>query len=41
MTTNRDWTELRKIVTGWNGRFFYDEERGDIAYIAADCDAKQ
>lgn len=39
MTMNIE--ELRRLVTGWNGRFFYDEERGDIAYVAAACDAKQ
>lgn len=39
MTVNIE--ELRRLVTGWNGRFFYDEECCDIGYIAADCDAKQ
>jgi hypothetical protein len=33
--------ELRKDCDGFKGRFFYDGERGDLAYIAKDCDDRQ
>lgn len=36
-----DIDRLRKDVRGFAGRFFYDQERGDIAYIAKACDDKQ
>lgn len=36
-----DTSKLRADVGGFTGRFFYDEECGDIAYIAEDCDNKQ
>lgn len=35
-----DWKKLREDVRGMSGRFFYDAERGDIGYIAKDCDDK-
>lgn len=31
---------LRAHVNGFRGRFFYDAERGDIAWIAKACDDK-
>lgn len=39
--TNDDIQRLRKLADSMRGRFFYDEERGDIGYIAAECDAKE
>lgn len=33
--------EIRADVHGFDGRFFADAERGDIGYIAKDCDDKQ
>ena len=33
-----DTKQLRADALGLAGRFFYDAERGDIAYIAKDCD---
>lgn len=36
-----DIKQLRADVAGFNGRFFYDAEHGDIAYIARECDEKQ
>ena len=35
-----DITQVRSDLDGFTGRFFYDAERGDIGWIAADCDAK-
>lgn len=31
----------REVLSGFNGRFFFDEERGDLAYIAKACDDRQ
>jgi hypothetical protein len=33
--------QLRADVAGFTGRFFHDEERGDIAYIAKRCEDKE
>jgi hypothetical protein len=35
-----DVKRAREICDGFRGRFFYDAERGDIGYIAKDCDDK-
>ena len=35
-----DTKQLRADALGFSGRFFYDGERGDIAWIAAECDAR-
>lgn len=39
-TTALDLDNLRRLVAGWDGRFFHDVVRGDIAFVAADCEAK-
>lgn len=36
-----DIKAARELANAWRGRFFYDEERGDLAYIAKDCDDRQ
>lgn len=40
MTTD-DLQKLRADCDGFRGRFFYDAERGDLAYVAKDCDERQ
>lgn len=32
---------LRALVAGFRGRFFFDAERGDLAYLAKECEAQQ
>lgn len=36
-----DLAKLRALCDGFRGRFFYDAERGDLAYIAAACERKE
>lgn len=36
-----DTEKLRRDVAGFAGRFFYDEERGDLAYVAKNCDDRK
>lgn len=36
-----DVKALRELADGFRGRFFADAERGDIGYIAKQCDDKQ
>lgn len=39
--TNEDRQRLRADVAGFAGRFFYDVERGDLAFVAAKCEARE
>lgn len=42
MTLTKDQlAEARRDVAGFQGRFFYDAERGDIGYVAKKCDERQ
>ena len=36
-----DPAKLRAVAAGFPGRFFYDAERGDLAFIAKECDEGQ
>lgn len=35
-----DVEAIRAAARGFTGRFFYDPERGDLAFIAAECDER-
>lgn len=39
--TNEDRQRLRADVAGFAGRFFYDAERSDLAFVAARCEARE
>lgn len=36
-----DITKIRKHADGFRGRFFFDAERGDLAYLADECERKE
>jgi len=38
--TPTELQKARELCDGFRGRFFYDAERGDLAYIAKDCDGR-
>lgn len=39
--TPSDRARLVEFARGFRGRFFFDEERGDVAFIAKDCEDRQ
>lgn len=39
--TPSEIAKLRAVVHGFRGRFFFDAERGDLAFIAEECEAQQ